>query len=279
MRVYEGIVDLKDTCVAWGVFDGMHRGHRKVVEELTAQAKKNGLVSVIVSCPGEGAVLTTEKEKEYLLKDSGVDIFITASPEEDMVTAMTERLGAKRLIVGENYENINVLKEEAEKAGIQVVLCETVMENGEPITTESVKKALQACDFEKVTALCGHQYIMLGEVVHGKALGRTVGMPTANLGVPDCKLKPPSGVYATSVKIDEEVFKAMTNIGKRPSVDEFDYVTIEAFILDFARDIYGKRIELEVYKYVRGVQKFDCLADVQKQVEIDIETVRNVLNI
>lgn len=119
--------------------------------------------------------------------------------------------------------------------------------------------------------------ISIGEVEHGKALGRTVGMPTANLGVADSKLKPPSGVYATSVQIDDEVFKSMTNIGKRPSVDDFDYVTIEAFILDFARDIYGKKIILGVRQFVRGVQKFNNLEEVQQQVQKDIQKVREVL--
>lgn len=279
MKSYSEMTNMENTCVAYGTFDGVHKGHLKVAEELAAQAKENGLTSVIVSCPKEGAVLTTEKEKEYLLKDTGVDALVTCSSEEDMVKVITEKLGAKVLVIGADHKDIDEVKAKAEAAGVKVVVCDTVEEEGEAVTTEAVKKAFDDCDFEKVTALCGHPYIMLGEVVHGKALGRTVGMPTANLGVADSKLKPPSGVYATSVKIDDEVFKAMTNIGKRPSVDDFDYVTIEAFILDFSRDIYGKPIELEVFKFVRGVQKFDCLADVQKQVEKDIETVRNVLKV
>ena len=150
-------------------------------------------------------------------------------------------------------------------------------QDGTVITTEAVRTAFDASDFDKILELCGHPYIMIGSVEHGKALGRTVGMPTANLGVADDKLKPPSGVYATSVKIDDGVFKAMTNIGKRPSVDNYDYVTIEAFILDFARDIYGKKIILGVRQFVRGVQKFDNLEQVQKQVQKDIEKVREVL--
>ena len=118
---------------------------------------------------------------------------------------------------------------------------------------------------------------MIGEVEHGKALGRTVGMPTANLSSETDKIKPLDGVYATVVHVDDEVYKSMTNIGKRPSVDDFDYVTIEAFILDFARDIYGKTLVLEVHQFVRGVQKFANLEEVQKQVQKDIQKVREVL--
>ena len=108
-------------------------------------------------------------------------------------------------------------------------------------------------------------------------MGKRLDAPTANLEISGSKLEPPSGVYAASVIIEDEQYKAMTNIGKRPSVDDFDYVTIEAFILDFSRDIYGKKLILELYTFVRGVKKFESLEDVQKQVQKDIRTVREVL--
>ena len=166
---------------------------------------------------------------------------------------------------------------EAKEAGIQVVLCETQKADGKTITDEMVKEVFDACKFDAFIELCGHPYIMIGEVEHGKALGRTVGMPTANLSSETDKIKPLDGVYATVVHVDDEVYKSMTNIGKRPSVDDFDYVTIEAFILDFARDIYGKTLVLEVHQFVRGVQKFANLEEVQKQVQKDIQKVREVL--
>ncbi len=279
MKKFDEIVNLQDTCVAYGSFDGMHKGHLKVVKEVVAQADKKNLIPVILSCPADKQVLTTEREKEYFLKDTGVDVLMSCKAGTDMLKTAIETLSAKVLVIGENHKDIETVKATAEKAGVEVVVCESESCDGEIITTEAVKKAFDACDFEKVTKLCGHAYVMIGEVMHGKALGRTVGMPTANLGAPDCKLKPPSGVYATSVAVDDEVFKAMTNIGKRPSVDDFDYVTIEAFILDFSRDIYGKEIVLEVYKFVRGVIKFASLEDVQKQVQKDIQTVRDTLNL
>ena len=85
-------------------------------------------------------------------------------------------------------------------------------------------------------------------------------------------------MYATTVYVDGELYKAMTNIGKRPSVDDYDYLTIEAFILDFSKNIYGMEVVLEVFKFVRGVKKFDSLEDVQKQVQKDIEKVREVVS-
>ena len=274
--------EMKDTCVAYGCFDGVHKGHLAVAEKVVEAAKEKGLTPVIVSCAKEGQVLSTEEEKEYLFKKEGVQEVVTYSGDETaeevfVKDVLAGTLGAKVIVVGANNANVAKVEEAAKACGAELVVCETVEADGEVITTAQVKEAFDKSDFDKIYDLCGHPYIMIGEAEHGKALGRTVGMPTANLGVADSKLKPPSGVYATSVQIDDEVFKSMTNIGKRPSVDDFDYVTIEAFILDFARDIYGKKIILGVRQFVRGVQKFNNLEEVQQQVQKDIQKVREVL--
>ena len=112
--------------------------------------------------------------------------------------------------------------------------------------------------------------ILKGTVVHGKGLGKTVGMPTANLCVRGEKL-PEAGVYATKIRLGDEVYCSVTNIGNRPTVDDDCTVTVETFILDFAGDIYGEEAELEVLKFLRPIQKFDSLEDVFRQVEKDIE--------
>lgn len=274
--------EMKDTCVAYGCFDGVHKGHLAVAKKVVEAAKEKGLTPVIVSCAKEGQVLSTEEEKEYLFKKEGVQEVVTYSGDETaeevfVKDVLAGTLGAKVIVVGANNANVAKVEEAAKACGAELVVCETVEADGEVITTVQVKEAFDKSDFDKIYDLCGHPYIMIGKVEHGKALGRTVGMPTANLGVADSKLKPPSGVYATSVQIDDEVFKSMTNIGKRPSVDDFDYVTIEAFILDFARDIYGKKIILGARQFVRGVQKFNNLEEVQQQVQKDIQKVREVL--
>lgn len=118
--------------------------------------------------------------------------------------------------------------------------------------------------------------ILIGEVVHGKGIGKTVGMPTANLYIPNAEL-PASGVYATKIKIGEHTYDSVTNIGRRPSVDKEKQITVETFIFDFDADIYGKTVVLEVYKYLRPVQKFDGLEEVYKQVKKDIEEAKMYL--
>ena len=111
--------------------------------------------------------------------------------------------------------------------------------------------------------------ILTGKVVHGKALGRTVGMPTANLCIEDEKL-PEAGVYATRIKIGGEIYNSVTNIGKRPTVDEDEHITVETFIFDFDRDIYGESVVLEVCEFLRPVQKFQSLQKVHEQVKKDV---------
>ena len=116
--------------------------------------------------------------------------------------------------------------------------------------------------------------VLRGKVVHGRALGRTVGMPTANIQIQDTSILPECGVYATRIQIGDAVYTSVTNIGRRPTVDDESYITVETFIIDFNEEIYGQFVELEVYKFLRPIQKFSSLEEVQKQVEKDIEEAK-----
>ena len=115
--------------------------------------------------------------------------------------------------------------------------------------------------------------ILSGIVVRGKALGRTVGMPTANLRIIDGTM-PENGVYATRIRIGDSAYVSVTNIGRRPTVDDESYITVESHIIDFDREIYGEQAVLEVHKFLRPIQKFVSLKEVQKQVQKDVETAK-----
>ena len=115
--------------------------------------------------------------------------------------------------------------------------------------------------------------ILNGKVVRGKALGRTVGMPTANLCITEGTM-PEEGVYATRIRIGDRVYVSVTNIGRRPTVDDESYITVETHIIDFDREIYGEQAVLEVHQFLRPIQKFASLEEVQKQVQKDIETAK-----
>jgi riboflavin kinase/FMN adenylyltransferase len=115
---------------------------------------------------------------------------------------------------------------------------------------------------------------MTGEIIHGKGLGKTVGMPTANLGIDPKNITIPLGVYASKITIDGQTFFGLTNIGPRPSVDNMPVVTVETLILDFDRDIYGKIVTLEIHRFIRPIEKFSGLQAVKDQVEKDKMVVR-----
>ena len=169
------------------------------------------------------------------------------------------------------------IRKAAQELGIPIVMCEEVFENGEAISMLMLDAAFERGDFDAFSRLCGLPYMMAGKVLHGKGLGRTVGMPTANLGLAPNKKKPPEGVYATLTRIDGEVFKGLTHVGRRPSVDNDTNISTETLLLDFSRDIYGKKIELYVCAFIRGIMKLNGLAEVQKQVQKDIVAARTVL--
>lgn len=289
---YRDYIDenMDNTCVAFGSFDGMHKGHMRVLEELVRQSNASCRQSVAVSCYSASEntgrkVLTTEEEKKLYMKEADVDCFLSYDKdreelsEKDFITQIViGLLGAKVIVTGEDYRYLDQLQQAAKKAGVTVITVETVTYKGNPLTAELVRSAFEECRFDEVTEMCGHPYIMLGEVVHGKALGRTVGMPTANLGVAEDKLMPPSGVYATLSTVEDELYQGLTNIGTRPSVDNMSYITIETFLLDFSKDIYGKKVQLEIHRYIRGVQKFNSLEEVQNQVQKDLKQVKEYLD-
>lgn len=115
--------------------------------------------------------------------------------------------------------------------------------------------------------------ILSGKVVRGKALGRTVGMPTANLCIED-GTTPEEGVYVTRIRIEDGVYTSVTNIGRRPTVDDESYITVETFIIDFDKEIYGEQAVLEVHQFLRPIQKFDSLQEVQEQVQKDVKMAK-----
>lgn len=279
-----------NACVAFGRFDGLHKGHRSLVQTLVREAKKRGLPSVLVSfVPPEGTfVYTTEEEKALLLKNCGLDVLISCNEKEKSdPAALIKKTGASCIVCGKCAEDEHeqcepqnaqpAIRKAARMLGIPIVMCEKVFENGESISMPMLDAAFNRSDFDAFSRLCGRPYMMVGKVLHGKGLGRTVGMPTANLGLAPNKKKPPEGVYATLTRIDGEVFKGLTHIGRRPSVDNDTNISTETLLLDFSRDIYGKKIELYVCAFIRNVVKLNGLAEVQKQVQKDIVAARTVL--
>lgn len=292
MNIQQDDCCMHDTCVAFGRFDGVHSGHQAVINKLQ-EISKQGLTSVIVSFDYdepllEGKkILSTPTEKEHLFKDNGPEVLIPFKIEKDIrdldisnfiKEVLVDKLGAKTIVAGSSDINIDVLRECAGTYGYTLEECDTVCADGEPVTSERIIAELEEGTLKKANELLGHPYLVMGEVMYGKQIGRTVGMPTANIGFKQYKQLPACGVYGTISEVDGNKVKGLTNIGRRPSVDDFDYITIEAFLLDFSGDLYGKTITLETHVHIRGVIKFNNVEEVKQQVNKDIESIRSYLD-
>jgi riboflavin kinase/FMN adenylyltransferase len=147
----------------------------------------------------------------------------------------------------------------------------------EVISSTRIRKNLQEGRLDEANALLGEDYFVLGEVVHGNALGRTVGMPTANIVPPQDKLLPCFGVYATTIKVDENCYKGVTNVGVKPTVGA-DRPTVETTLFDFDGDLYGKEIQVTFRDFLRTEKKFDTLQQLQEQMKRDRQQAATLLS-
>lgn len=279
MQIFDYLINRKNTCVAIGAFDGMHLGHRAVLRQLVEESRNRGLEAVAVTWKGGKAgqkVLTTQEEKAWLMEKIGVDVMVSLDREEmgrgfcEQETEILRRLGSSLVVYGK------MAGRGLQGTGVYSVR-EISDENGR-ISTERVRSALALGDMERTARLCGHPYVMMGRVVHGKAIGRTVGMPTANLEVPAQKQYPPNGVYAALARVDGHIYQGLTNIGLRPSVDDLPEITVETYLQDFDREIYGEPMVLEIHKHIRDIRKFSGIEEVKEQVQRDLVQVKEYLD-
>ena len=275
------------TCVVFGDFDGMHPGHMAAVSVMLITAAQKGLTPVVASFDrdqeGDERILTCENEKLHLLRQRGhkAGLFLSLPPcevdEGFIAEALVGRLGARAVVAGANHDKLGLLRECGKKHGFEVVACDVATAGGDPIESGRIRDLILACDFEAAGLLMCHPHIVLGEVVKGKQLGRTIGLPTANIDFPKNKLLPPDGVYVTVTDLDGERRAGLSNIGLRPTVDNFAYRTVEAHILDYSGDIYGRELLLEIHKFIRGIRKFGGLDEVRAQVAKDLEAARGFI--
>jgi len=280
--------------VATGFFDGVHIGHRLVIETLVSSARERGEESLIITLwphprlvLQNGALdlklLNTLDEKLTLLKGLGVDrIEVLPFTKElsEMSTAaylknvLQGQFGATALLLGyDNRIGHDMLSPErtaslAESLGLDVIRTDKVSSVGIAVSSTKIRRALQVGDVELAAKFLCYDYGLRGEVVHGKKLGRTIGYPTANIEVEEpLKLVPAAGVYLSDVLVDGREFKGMTNIGQ----------TIETHIFDFDEEIYGQTIGISFVRKVRDEKNFSSIAELKNQLEEDERNCKNLI--
>lgn len=288
---------------ATGFFDGVHKGHRKVLSLLCGVARKEGKKSAVISFwPHPRSVLQQQaynlrllnslEEKKDLIRELGVNKFITIPfnkefsklSTEEFLRLLKEKYEVSTLIIGYDHRfgHDHISQKEmiriGEDIGIKMVRVDEFIVGENIISSTKIRKLLQAGDIVTANEFLGYRYGLKGVVVSGQKVGRTMGFPTANMGVYDpLKILPADGVYSVFVQVLEKVYIGICNIGIRPTVADNNERTIETHILDFNEDIYGLDIKIEFVDKIREERKFSSLDMLKAQLAKDKEFAYNLL--
>ena len=290
--------------VATGFFDGVHVGHRLVIQQLVEAAAVRGDESMVITFwPHPRNVLqkearslrllTTLAQKKQMLHELGVDRVevlsftkdFSAMTMEEYLRHIMKEYGATAILLG--YDNrmgcdaadSDQVARMAERLGLEVIRTEMVpSEAGVAVSSTKIRERLEAGDIKEASKMLGYDYSMHGVVVSGNRLGRTIGFPTANMQLYEpLKLVPGNGVYFVKVNVLDRVFYGMCNIGLRPTVGAGNARTIETNIFGFDEDIYGLDIEVTFISRIREERKFGSLEELKHQLESDRDTCLSLL--
>ena len=279
--------------VAIGKFDGIHIGHQALLKQII-QKKDEGMYAVVFTfspSPEEffrGQILPaidTIEEKRENFRQMGVDILIeyplnkksaAISPEDFMQKILFERLNAGYVVSGTDLSfgnkglgNSKMLAAFAKEHGFLYEMIDKICLDGIEVSSTAVRNAIMEGNMELVSKMLGREYRIGGEVVHGKALGRTIQVPTINV-IPDRqKLIPKKGVYATITQLDDRYLKGITNIGCKPTVSNTMEVGAETHLFDFDEDVYGRQVVTSLLHFIRPEIQFSDLNGLVKQLEQD----------
>ncbi len=297
----EPFVQIKDkTAVALGFFDGVHLGHKAVIESAVKYSRENNIPAVVwtfLNSPKKKSLsslpsITDNDERKQLLEALGVDILIAFPFSEDVKgltkdkfvnTVLKEDLNADKVFCGFNYTfgaggkgTPEELKQLCKEQNISVEISKEISVDGETVSSTRIREYIENGFPEKASKLLGRPYSISGTVTYGKRLGRTLGFPTANVHIPENKVLPKDGVYLTVTSFEGKSLYGITNMGTNPTVNE-KIRRAENFIFDFGEDIYGKEIKIEFLRFIRGERKFDSVELLAAQVKKDIETAKEMV--
>ena len=291
------------SAAAIGAFDGIHRGHRHILENMAAYARENGLTpTAILFDPlpsqyfgllGMAERILLRSEQDTMLRDLGIeqvvflpfdDSIANLSPEE-FLGSMQAVFHCERLFMGEDFSlgknrtgTAEVLAELGRTYGFSTEIIPKDVMDGAVISSTRIRSLLHSGKIAEANRLLGYPFFFSGRIIHGAARGRTLGFPTLNVKIPDGKLILPYGVYAVYNYIDGVKYASVTNIGVRPTfgLDKMG-VFVESFLLDVTGDFYGETSKLEFAEMLREEIRFDSAEALKKQISSDIRRAVQIL--
>ncbi|WP_339864608.1 bifunctional riboflavin kinase/FAD synthetase [uncultured Algoriphagus sp.] len=307
MKIYEGLSDFpkfSNAVVTSGTFDGVHLGHQKILNRIREIARSiNGETVLITFWPHPRLVLypeehnlrllSTFEEKAKLLREAGIDHLITIpftkefsqlTSKEFIESVLVDSIRTKKLVIGYDHRfgknregSFEYLKAHHEQYGfdLEEISRQDVEDIG--VSSTKIRHALETGDIATAINYLGRPYELNGLVIKGQQIGRSIGFPTANIHIPnDYKLIPKDGVYAVEALVNGALYKAMLNIGNRPTVNGTQK-TVEANLFDFQGDLYDKQITIYLKAFLRDERKFDGLEALKEQLFLDQKNAKNLL--
>ena len=293
---------LQKSWLAIGVFDGVHRGHQKIIGKLTKGAHANGVPAVVLTFwphpafvlgGGEVKSLTTPDERADLLASFGVDIVLTHPFDlvvanlsaREFMKRLKEHLGISHLLMGYDFAlgkgregDATRLAELGREMDYTTEVIEAVSDESGVISSTEIRKLVSVGDVADAAKLLGRNYSLRGPVIHGDGRGQKIEIPTANIEYPKDKVIPANGIYAGWAWVDDKRYMSAVNIGINPTfTPDKQTPNVEAYILDFDREIYGKDVKIEFVMRLRDELKFDSVKALVEQIQKDIAKVREVL--
>ena len=291
--------DINKGCViAVGNFDGVHKGHRRLLSRLVNESKEYGLPSAVFAFsdrdrPKSGVKqLSQYGNKPLLLGECGVDVLVSApfslfrdmEAEDFVLRFLGDFLGVKCVICGYDFRfgrgrkgDFRLIEELLAPCGVSVV-SETAMLHGElPISSTLIRELVSKGDFGNANDMLGREFSFVSEVVSGAKLGRTLGFPTANQKYPSELVPPRFGVYAVRCVIDGKRYGGVANFGVKPTVGDYSEPVCETYIFDFDGDCYGKEMETRFVSFIRGEERFNSIYELKARVELDKAAAESIL--
>lgn len=291
---------MNETICALGFFDGVHLGHAALLETCRRLAAARGCTATVVTfashpdtlvlgtTPG---LINSPKDRQWLLEEKfHMDRVVTlpfdeetrAMPWQAFLSMLREQYGAAGFVCGEDFRfgsrgtgNAAALEGYCRENGLACGVVPEQTMDGIRVSSTYIRRQLETGDMATAVRFLGHPHILSGTVGHGHQLGRRLGMPTANLTLPEGLTVPKFGVYACRCQVDGKVYPAVTNIGTRPTVSGSG-VTVEAWILDYTGDLYGRELRLEFHRFLRQERKFPTLEALKSAISQDGEQVREL---